>query len=204
SGSPSRTPAPWAYATDLWAESPAHGMVGDLAWTGYWMCTWVLGRTRSLELRRRRRRKKRTRSATRESKVTPPMTAPAIAPGGVEDEVDDVVVVLEEEEEAAGREVTVAVGWDLSVSLVAEEVVGDEERVGWEDDDDPEDDGSGIGEYAADSFSSGDKDAALRSEAGQPSWLHGLDSQQPMNGGFVNAQVYQRLLPGQTLPVTLS
>lgn len=73
------------------------------------------------------------------------MTAPAMAPGGVEDEVDDVVVVVEEEEEAAGREVTVAVGWDLSVSLVTEEAVGDEERVGWEGDA-PVDDGSGIGE----------------------------------------------------------
>lgn len=139
----------------------------------------------------------------RERRATPPMTAPAMAPGGVEDEVVGVVVLVEDEE-AAGREVTVAVGWELSVSLATEEAAGDEGLVGCEDDDDPIEDGSGIGEYAADSSSSGDRDAALRSEAGQPSWLHGLDSQQPMNGGSVNAQVYQRLLPGQTLPVTLS
>ena len=62
--------------------------------------------------------------------------------------------------------------------------------------------GSRMAEYGPASASFEERIAALKSLLGHPYWAQGLEAQQPMKVGIVDAQVYHLEPVGQLLPVT--
>lgn len=130
------------------------------------------------------RRKKNMRSPSRSSAAaTLPAVAPAIVPELVClpvacGEGDALIEAAEEDEIAVGVD-------DVCDDEVACAGVDEEEDIAAELE----------GRKSAASSGFEDKKPAVRSPAGHPS-LQGLLLQQPMNGGCVDAQVYQRLPVG--------